>query len=450
MADLFIVKGQLKLSLWLVGTGFFGGVFAAWDAWRKIGTGGEGQDRFLLAATITGVLAVAWIGVLVAYLSAHWIMRPRSNRQSRWSKIPWWVLMCVALLAVISSMAFVLPWLSAKGSTEFALLEKGRLERLRERIAENPELLERTDRETGYTLLEQALESGNPEAIELLLSTGADLTPVADRLNLSVLLENLPMLGTLLRNGVDPDAVDDDGFAPIHYAVETQNTNALVLLLDSGADVDVRTRLHQTPLLLAIMADDLPTAGILLGYGADPNAWDRRGETALHKAVRRRNPEGVRFLLEKGADPAVFSFNNMAPIHIAALNGQDELVELFLERPGMVGLHNDNGGTALDHALRGRRYDTARLLIEHGADIDHATADGTTALHRMLAARKYSVARFLIEEGADVRIADADGETAYDFMRRKQLQLLLDLVDARDNPLPEPAATNTVDTAEAP
>lgn len=448
MADLFIVKGQLKLSLWLVGTGFFVGVFAAWDAWRKIGVGGEGQDRFLLAATITAVLAVAWIGVLVAYLSAHRFMQPRSNQPSRWSKIPWWVLVCVALLALISAMAFVMPWLSAKGSSGFALLEKGRFERLRERIAENPELLERTDRKTGNTLLEQALESGNPEAIELLISAGADLASVAGQINLSALLENLPMLGTLLRNGIDPDAVDADGFAPVHHAVETQNTNALVVLLDNGADVDARTRLHQTPLLLAIMADDLPTAGILLGYGADPNAWDRRGETALHKAVRRRNPEGVRFLLEKGADPAVFSFNNMAPIHIAALNGQDELVELFLERPGMVGLHNDDDRTALDHALRGRRYDTARLLIEHGADIDRTRVGDTTALHRMLAARKYSVARFLIEEGADVRIADADGETAYGFMRKKQLRFLLDLVDARDNP-PEPAATNAVDAAEA-
>ncbi len=449
MADLFIVKGQLKLSLWFVGTGFFAGVFAAWDAWRKIGAGGEGQDRFLLAATITGVLAVAWIGVLVAYLSAQWFMQPRINQQSRWSKIPWWVLMCVALLALISAMAFVLPWLSAKGSTEFTLLEKGRFERLRERIAENPELLKRTNRKTGNTLLEQALESGNPEAIELLLSIGADLAAVAGRINLSALLENPAMLETLLRNGVDPDAVDVDGFAPIHYAVETQNTNALVLLLDSEADVDARTALHQTPLLLAIMADDLPTTGILLGYGADPNAWDRRGETALHKAVRRRNPEGVRFLLEKGADPAVFSFSKMAPIHIAALNGQDELVELFLERPGMVGLRNDDDRTALDHALRGRRYDTAHLLIEHGADIDRTRASDTTALHRMLADKKYSVVRFLIEEGADVHIADSDGETAYDFMRRKQLQTLLDLVDARDNP-PEPAATNAVDAAEAP
>ncbi len=154
-------------------------------------------------------------------------------------------------------------------------------------------------------------------------------------------------------------------------------------------------------------------------------------------------------LLEKGSNPRGFNFNNMAPIHIAALNGQDELVELFLEDPGMVGLRNEKGLTPFDEALRGRRYDTVRLLLEHGAEIDRVMDNGYTAIHLMLIAKDYKTTQFLIAEGADVYIADADGETAHHFMRKKQLQSLLDLVEARDNP-PEPDSSNAVDSVVMP
>lgn len=60
--------------------------------------------------------------------------------------------------------------------------------------------------------------------------------------------------------------------------------------------------------------------------------------------------------------------------------------------------------------------------------------------------KDYEAAEFLIEEGAAVHIADPEGETAHDLMREKQLQFLLDLIDARDHP----AATNAVEAVEAP
>lgn len=453
MADLFIVKIRLKLMLWFVGVGFAGGLLASWDAWRHIGVGREGLEPFLFRATVTGALAVAWVMLLVAFLSAHWFMNPRRNSQGWWTRIPWWVLGCVALLAFITALAVVFPRWSATVENEFGLLRKGWIEVLGERIAENPELLENKERKSGKSLLALALEDGNVEAVEMLLSSGAEL---ASETNgpcwVAVMLDNPPMLGTLLRHGADPNAPDANSLAPIHYAVGTQNTNALALLFEAGADVDARNASHQTPLLLAIMDDDLQMVGTLLEHGADPNPWDRTGDTALHKAVRRRNPEAVRFLLENGADPKAFNFSNMAPIHIAALNGQDELVELLLEYPGMADLHSEKGAAPIEDALRGRKYDTVQLLLEHGADIDRVMENGYTALHLMLIARDYRTVRFLIAEGADVHIANADGETAHDFMRKKQLHGLLDLVDARDNP-PEPAATNAVDAvveAEAP
>jgi ankyrin len=163
--------------------------------------------------------------------------------------------------------------------------------------------------------------------------------------------------------------------------------------------------------------------------------------------VRRRNPETTRFLLEKGADPRTFNLTDMAPLHIAALNGQNELVELFLEQPGMIDLRNEDDRTAFDHALRSRKYETVQLLVDHGAAIDRVMKNGYTATHLMVIAKDYQAARFLIEAGADIHLAGPSGETAYELIRNKQLQILLDLVEVRDNP-PGVAHTNTVHSIE--
>ncbi len=452
--DLFIIKGQLKLMLWFVGVGFFLGLLATWYAWGQIGLGGEGRENFLLSATVTGALALAWAGVLVSYLVARKIMVLKPVDKSRWSrvswaeKIPWGVIKYTLLLVFIGGMAFVVSWLSSKGANEFTLLSKGKFRQLEERISENPDLLERKERGSGKTLLVLALESGNGEAIDLLLSNGAELQYATNGPNWVVAaLPNPPMLETLLLHGADPHAPDANGFAPIHHVVNAQNAPALLALLEAGADVDARTPLYQTPLMLAIMADDLLMAETLMGAGADLNRWDKRGDTALHKAVQRNNKKSVRFLLEKGADPKIFNFNHMAPIHITAFSGQTELIELLLEEPQQINLHNEDDRTPLDHALRGHQNDMARLLVDRGAAIDRIRANGYTTLHLMLIARDYKTVRFLIEEGADVHIANLDRETAFDLMRKKQLQSLLDLIDARDHP---EAATTAADAVESP
>ncbi len=444
MAVLFMVKTRIKLALWFVGVGIALGALATWDAAGQAGSFGD-EERFLLRATVTGALVLTWVVLLVVYASARYFIHPKVSRQHRRSHIPWQMLKYAIPLVFIVIMSVVIYGLSARVSTEFSLLEKGDLLALREHIAKDPAALVRTDQETGKTLLVLALESNKPEAVGLLLESGAELECTTNEHNWVIAaLPSLLMLETLLVHGVDPDTPDADGLAPIHHTIQTQNTSALALLLKYGADTSVRNPLYQTPLTLAIMKDQLPLVGFLLEHGADPNLWDRLGDTALHKAVRRRNLETTNLLIQNGADSKYINFSGMAPLHIAALNGQNELIELLLAQPGTVGLRNPDDRTAFDYALRGRKYETARLLLQHGAELDRIHENGYTAIHLLLIAKEYRSVRFLIAEGANVQIADLDGETAYDLMRRKQLHGLLDLVEERDHP--SPSSANTVDS----
>ena len=447
MADLFIVKIRLKWALGFVGASIIGGALIAWNAKQQAGPFG-GKEPFLLSATVTGALALAWIALLIIYISAKRFMEPERDKQYRQPHFPWWTLKYTVLLAFIAIMAVIIIGLSTRVATEFTLLEKGNLATLRKYIEKDPAALERTDKKTGKTLLILALESDQPEAVGLLLSSGAEFeSTLHEQSWVAVAITNLSLLETLLTHNVNPDVLDADGLAPIHHAVQTQNTNSLTLLLKYGANANLRNPLYQTPLLMAIMEDDLPSAEILLEYCADPDLRDRHGNTALHQAVQRRNMEITRFLIQKGADPKCFNFSGMSPLHIAALNGQDELAELLLQQhPGMIDLRNKDDLAALNYALRGRKHETVRLLLRHGADIDRIHNNGYTAIHLLLIAKEYGTVRLLIEEGANVRITDPDGETAYDLMRRKQLQALLNLIEERDHP--PTSSSNTVESAK--
>ncbi len=444
MADLFIVKERLKLSLKLVGAAFIGGLLSTWYFLGRLELGGE-ESSLYLSAAVTGSLALAWIGLLFTFLSAKRVVDPGHYNPGALDRFPWWTLKVLLLAAG----GYGLRHFSHQMEGEFGLLRAGDLELLKARIQVDSTLLEKPEGKGGATLAQVAFRENHPEALAMLLEQGASPEGLDSqgRNALVVSLDNLPMLDVLLAAGFDPDKPDAEGTPPIHYAVSLRMGEALAMLLEAGAKIDARDAGFRTPLMRAIEDDDLETASTLLEKGAQANAFDKRGDTALHKAVRRRKAESIRLLLGYNADPRIFNFIHMTPLHIAALAGHNDLLAIFLEQPGMTGLRDDQDLTPLDQAIKGHHYETANLLIAAGADIDRILANGSTLLHQAILSRDYTTARFLIAANANVRIPDAKGETAFDILRRKQLSGLIDLVDQRDHP---EAYTNVVEVAEEP
>jgi len=132
---------------------------------------------------------------------------------------------------------------------------------------------------------------------------------------------DLEKLETLLKNGTNPNAMDDsyeNGYSFFHWYLsrERATAEATKLLIDYGADVNLLSIDGATPLSIAALnvKSPLELCKVLLDAGANPNLYKKHERDffkypsnellpPLFSAVKRNNFKLVALLLKYNADP---------------------------------------------------------------------------------------------------------------------------------------------------
>ncbi|MCY3760112.1 MAG: ankyrin repeat domain-containing protein, partial [Gemmatimonadetes bacterium] len=163
----------------------------------------------------------------------------------------------------------------------------------------------------------------------------------------------------LLDLGADPDAPNENGRAPLHWAAWENSGEVVRLLLARGASCEIRERDHDaTPVGFANHAGHFELRDLLLDHSRDVfdlAAWGR--------------VEQLREVLK--SDPALAN---------ARLAG------------GHTPVHGVTAGPEGEQVLD--------LLLAHGADIDASAADGATPLSAALQRGDEELAALLEARGA--------------------------------------------------
>lgn len=177
---------------------------------------------------------------------------------------------------------------------------------------------DKTDRYFGKTMLMDAIMSGNPECVRLLVEAGADIhardwhggTP----LMIAAAKGKPEIIEYLLSKGANPNIVDSRGYTLLHYAAEGGGYAAVPLLLNKGMKIEARDKYERTPLMITVeyvcnemydagpSSNAAPTAKVLIEYGANVNAVDFEGMTPLMFAVRGYYSDAVELIVKSGAD----------------------------------------------------------------------------------------------------------------------------------------------------
>jgi ankyrin repeat protein len=169
----------------------------------------------------------------------------------------------------------------------------------------------------GETPLHVAVEHGNLDAVNLLIAKGADLNsrtredPFDDTpLHFATMgfrrglagdrpPNNLNIVNALIAAGANVNAINDDGYTPLHNAANG-DINIVNALISAEADLNIRNVWGSTPLHIAArrsrrrpwMALTSPASEAvvdLLLAGADYNIRNNNGFTPLEEAQRSNN-----------------------------------------------------------------------------------------------------------------------------------------------------------------
>ena len=300
----------------------------------------------------------------------------------------------------------------------------------------------------GKTPLDTARAHGNKVATGILAAHALQLQGIEKKDYESSLLQAAVSgdtgATTLLHDaGANLEATDTAGNTPLHLAIIHNNGEMLEHLHGLGADINARNVAGMSPLFTAITHNRTQHIELLHRLGAKMNLCLPDGSTPLQFAVTEGYHLCIVPLAQNGADVNQEDSRGNTLLHFCAAHGQQYCLQALLQAGANVHSRNNMKWSALHYACTRDNDACARILIEHGAVDDIFTAIiaddetacrhylntaraagktdtmGSTPLHWAARFNRTTLCTLLLEHGADATATDTADRTPGDYARLK-------------------------------
>jgi ankyrin repeat protein len=156
--------------------------------------------------------------------------------------------------------------------------------------------------------------------------------PVQTVLHEAALNGQAEAVDSLLEQGIDVNALDQDGRTALMYAAFNGYEGIVTSLVAHDAGINIKDNYGRTPLMFAATGPFPGTVRMLLDHKAEIDAVDAEEHfTALMYAAAEGQLEVVEILLEYGADAALRDVDGDTAETFARNNGHTEVADVISE-----------------------------------------------------------------------------------------------------------------------
>jgi ankyrin repeat protein len=258
--------------------------------------------------------------------------------------------------------------------------------------------------QSGPALVDLAQSGQSAQAITLI-DQGVDVNAVSDNgttaLIWAVHRDDRPLIERLLKAHANVKTPNQYGATALLEAAAYGDAAVIEALLKAGADPDTANADGETVLMVIAHTGNVAAADALLKHGAHVDATEKlRGQTALHFAAAESQAAMVKDLLAHRADPNARTTishdqrqvsaeprvqwrppGGLTPLLYAARQGCLECVQNLLRGHADVNLNDPDGISPLLIATENFHFDTAVYLLKSGANPNHWDWWGRTPLY---------------------------------------------------------------------
>lgn len=213
----------------------------------------------------------------------------------------------------------------------------------------------------SLTVLEEYIETGNHQDLDLLLSQNPDLVKENTSHDISPLL----LACYYHKNQIIQVILKYIKSITIHEACAAGLTEQVQFMVDQKPDVINELSSHGFyPLGIAAHFGKVDIVRILLRNRANPNSSSQNGYQVfpIHSALSNGQDNIAKMLIEAGAEVNVLQSSRISPLHLAAQQGNVDLIIILLEHGANIAIKNDFGQTASDLAAEKGYNEIAEIL----------------------------------------------------------------------------------------
>ncbi|CAG8499539.1 2683_t:CDS:10, partial [Racocetra persica] len=227
--------------------------------------------------------------------------------------------------------------------------------------------------------LDKTKEILQSKTVEIESRDHNDFTP----LHIAAGQEKYDLVIELLKHGADPNAHDDEGSTPLHFAAEGNNLRLLKCLVKNNVSSGI--------------VNEVDPDSREASQGKIKNILRERGSSYVARYEK---------LLERVQQEENFNQQSILPEEAIESVNQgdiDSLTKILTARPEIINHKDEDNNSLLHYAVIKDKKEIVKLLLEKGINIESRDYFASTPLHITARNANLELAKLLVESGANVK-----------------------------------------------